>query len=65
MPIYTFLCENCGLQFSHIIKIKDRDMYVGKSCGNCNEGRIIRIPDAGNFVINGYNEKNGYSKGGK
>lgn len=63
MPLYEFSCSNCGFEFSDILKMNDRDKYIGKGCGNCcHPTSIIRIPSSGAFIINGYNEKNSYSK---
>ena len=63
MPIYSFKCSECDFGFNDILRMNDRDEYVGKGCGNCGaKDSIIRIPTSGSFRINGYSEANGYSK---
>jgi len=62
MPIYTYRCTNCGFEFEDILPMNDRDCYVEKSCGNCDaKHTLIRVPDSGTFVINGYCEATGYA----
>ena len=58
MPIYQYECETCGHQFEkHTKKINDKH----KSCTKCGK-RAKKLISVSSFVINGYSEKNGYSK---
>lgn len=65
MPIYEYNCSVCGAIVEKIYKIEDKPEVVG--CDNCKEeGRdyfMFPIMSSGSFVINGYNELNGYSGG--
>lgn len=63
MPLYTYKCNNCDMQFEVVLKMKERDTYVSTLCGNCYDGSLVRVPDSGTFKINGYSEANGYSNG--
>jgi putative FmdB family regulatory protein len=62
MPNYVYRCTNCGFEIEIILRIADRDAYVGKGCGNCDgKDTLIRVPAAGTFMINGYCEATGYA----
>ena len=65
MPLYEFECSSCGFTFEYLMSVEDGDRIkeCGGDCPNCNEkGTVQKKMSCGNFVINGYNEKNGYSK---
>ena len=58
MPIFDYCCQNCGfvvedkLMFTNVETIK---------CPNCGS-KANKLPSFANFIVYGYNEKNGYSK---
>jgi predicted nucleic acid-binding Zn ribbon protein len=70
MPRYDFKCATCGFTASnwrHCFDHEEEDAMVHEfkpapvapcECGGARE----KQPSAPNFVINGYNAKNGYSK---
>ena len=65
MPIYNFLCEECNKKFEKIMNIEDGEKVskVKMNCPFCENLRCIKkIPSVYNFVVKGYNAKNGYSK---
>jgi putative FmdB family regulatory protein len=33
MPVYTYRCENCGVQFEQVRKFSDPDLVVCPECG--------------------------------
>lgn len=69
MPVYEFRCERCGRISNVSLSVDERDAHAiycehpdcrpVKPGGKC---RMVRQPSAPRFVINGYNEANGYSK---
>ena len=60
--LYEYKCINCSHNFEIFSSISDRDKPIFKNCPKCDERTIIRVPSISHFKINGYNEKNGYSK---
>jgi putative FmdB family regulatory protein len=40
MPIYTYRCENCGVQFDHTQKFTDEPL---KRCPECNKRALRKI----------------------
>jgi len=68
MPLYQFECKKCGFTFEHIMSIADGELFkkAKGNCPSCQETKsVVKVMSAGTFKINGYNEKNGYSKPGK
>lgn len=58
MPLYVYKCPNCdGKTIEKLSNIND-DNPVCEKCGNV----MDKVISASNFVVNGYNYKNGYSK---
>ena len=57
LPIYVYKCRYCGHEFEELVL--DRKNKV--DCPKCGLS-TKRIPSVSNFIVNGYNEKNGYSK---
>ena len=58
MPIYEFECANCG---------RKSELFAPMNgpiprCPYCNKDKLVKIPSISNFRIDGYSEKNGYSK---
>lgn len=62
MPLYSFVCITCGNEFEEILFVDDRDYCKDHFCAKCGGFSIHRKLSAPNFVINGYSEKNGYSR---
>lgn len=59
MPIYTFKCNECKKEKDLFFSLKERKKFV--KC-DCSENTYMRrVMTLANFVINGFNEKNGYS----
>lgn len=56
MPIYDYECEKCWAKTEHLVFCERKDSIVCPECGSMAH-RVISLP---NFVINGFNEKNGY-----
>ena len=58
MPIADYQCKNCG----HKIEDKFFTSIAPKQikCINCGS-TANKMPSWANFVVNGFNEKNGYS----
>jgi putative FmdB family regulatory protein len=68
MPLYEFECKKCGFTFKHMMSIKDGEQFKNSNgnCPSCGAYKsTVKLISAGSFKINGYNEKNGYSKPGK
>lgn len=66
MPLYSFECSKCNFKFDHILSVADGEKFkeVSGTCPNCKDPKSVKkIPTAGSFVIKGYSEANGYSKG--
>lgn len=64
MPRFSYRCPECMFCFEEQRPIAERDF--AQKCMRCafndRDSWIERIPDAPNFTINGFSEKNGYSK---
>jgi len=65
MPLYEFQCNKCGYIFEEIYR-KSSPTKISSYCPVCKNNGITsiakKIISKSNFVINGYNAKNGYSK---
>lgn len=57
MPLYEFECKKCGSISERIVS---RDIIEIK-CPVCKEN-AKKIISSSHFIINGFSEKNGYSK---
>ena len=62
MPNYPYKCLKCGEFFEKILPVNDRNEPLKEPCPRCGEFHISRLIGLTNFVVKGYNEKNGYSK---
>jgi putative FmdB family regulatory protein len=60
--IYTYKCHKCGHKFEQELKVDYRYEPTLKVCIRCGEYAVKKEVDAANFKVNGYSEKNGYSK---
>lgn len=60
MPTYTYLCNWCHRHFPVRCSIECRDH--AQQCPECKTYDTQKVVDAPNFVVRGYNAKNGYSK---
>jgi putative FmdB family regulatory protein len=65
MPIYEFNCRVCAYNYEEIVSshVDTGDAYSNTHpvCPLCG-GASKKIISASSFVINGFNEKNGYSR---
>lgn len=65
MPLYEFQCNKCGYTFEEIHK-KCSPTKIYSYCPACEKHGIDsiakKIISRGSFIINGFSEKNGYSK---
>ena len=59
MPLYSYMCDVCGVVKEFTLAIVDRDYMVGRDClqQSC-RGTLKRIVDGGNFQLKG----NGWSR---
>lgn len=51
MPLYDFICNNCGNEFVHQYSIAERDTPT--NCPSCESGDTKRIISETNFVLKG------------
>lgn len=58
MPIFEYQCKHCGNVIERIELTSKKTKLVCYGCNNFMEKRI----SGGYFQVNGYNDKNGYSK---
>jgi len=42
MPIYSYVCTNCGNTFEEMRYIKDRDVPIGEECVACGRDTVAR-----------------------
>ena len=64
MPIYSFLCRNCGLKFDKELAIDYRYLPEIEPCGRCLEYDVIKVPTIATIRVpegNCGNAANGYS----
>lgn len=65
MPVYEFQCNKCGYIFEEI-HISSDPIKISSYCPVCekNGNKSIgkKIISKSNFIVNGFNAKNGYSK---
>jgi putative FmdB family regulatory protein len=50
MPIYEYLCENCGHEFETIQKFSDAPL---KECPKCQQERLVKQVTAAGFRLKG------------
>lgn len=58
MPLRDYCCKNCGFVVEDKLVFVDIETIKCPNCGST----AYKLPSFANFVVNGYNEKNGYSK---
>lgn len=42
MPVYGFICDNCGEKFDRFLSISNREQPLTESCGKCSHSSIRR-----------------------
>jgi putative FmdB family regulatory protein len=42
MPVYGFICENCGNKFDRFLSIANREQPINEACEGCGEKKIQR-----------------------
>ena len=53
MPLYTYKCGSCGLEFSDILKIDDRKRPIDEDCPECDSrGHITMVVSSARIVTN-------------
>lgn len=65
MPIYVYKCPMCGLEKELITSPSKRPKKIKCDCRDSSTLYTL-MPlkmSSGSFIINGFNEKNGYSGG--
>jgi putative FmdB family regulatory protein len=60
VPLYEYICPVCGNTIEEIKPMSRMDELP--CCKKCVFEVMVRVISPSNFVINGYSEKNGYSK---
>lgn len=64
MPLYDFVCSNCGSKVSDVLVSKPHHENTSMACPHCKKiGGLQKLPPRANFSIHGFNAKNGYSGG--
>ncbi len=58
MPLYEYACVECGKITEKLVSVTMKELLICCDCG----GKAKKIISSGSFIVNGYNEKNGYSK---
>lgn len=65
MPLYVYKCPNCDKEREFICSYSKRPKYIKCDCRM--DGILPTLMphkmSSGSFVVNGFNEKNGYSGG--
>jgi putative FmdB family regulatory protein len=67
MPIFEYYCDGCGKTFEMLEKY-DRDKnhhHCSKCFKDGKDSLAVKKISASNFIMKGYNYKNGYSKKGE
>lgn len=60
MPIWTFICLDCGKTSDQMFTSLDATKTA--TCPDCGSPLVTRQPSAPNFTVKGYNATNGYSR---
>ena len=50
MPVYTYRCQNCGVQFEKTQKFNDLPLA---RCPECRRGKVTRLLQTPNIVFKG------------
>jgi putative FmdB family regulatory protein len=50
MPLYTYQCDNCGVQFEQIQKFTDKPI---KRCPECNKSAVRRLIQPAGIIFKG------------
>ena len=63
MPIYEYLCENCGHEFETLQKFSDAPL---RECPSCHQERLVKKITAAGFRLKGGGwYETDFKKGGK
>ena len=62
MPSYPFVCPKCGAETTRFKSIATRNENPPQCVQHREKVTMKRKPAAANFVVTGFNAKNGYSK---
>jgi putative FmdB family regulatory protein len=60
--LYNYKCAKCGCEFERNLKMDDRLLPTQEACPSCMQYFINKEVNIASFTVNGYSEKNGYSK---
>ena len=68
MPVYKYKCTECGYEEEIICKYEERPEVLccrkhWRKTPQDDKMTMVLVPSFANFVVNGFNEKNGYSGG--
>lgn len=62
MPIYEYVCSNCGHELEIMQKMSDKPL---KKCPKCSKQKLQKKVSAGGFILKGHGwHKPGHSAGG-
>ena len=50
MPLYTYQCDNCGVQFEKLQKFTDKPI---KRCPECNKSTVRRVIQPAGIIFKG------------
>ncbi len=50
MPLYTYQCDNCGVQFEQMQKFTDKPI---KRCPECNKSSVRRVIQPAGIIFKG------------
>ena len=50
MPVYTYRCQNCGVQFEKFQKFNDLTLT---GCPECRKGKVTRLLQSPNIIFKG------------
>lgn len=65
MPIYEFVCKECAHITEQYFNLSEMNSVLTGEltplCEKCHSKKTILIMSVAHNIVNGYNEKNGYS----
>lgn len=60
MPIFEYVCQNCGALVERLTNDEYKDEQRHYPCGQL----MVRRPSTASFSVKGFNAKNGYTASG-